>query len=236
MAALLVSVRNPAEAEAALAGGAAVIDVKEPDHGALGRAREEVLSSVLDSVAGRRPVSAAMGELLDADGLPGELGRLSFVKWGLAGCAGVEPAFWQQRLARLRQQVEETSSCRLVLTAYADWRAAAAPPPREVVHFAVRERAAVLLLDTWQKDGVPLPDWLSPHELRDMAEQCRSGRVRLALAGSLGAHDIRTLLPLRPDWFAVRGAVCGRGERRGVLEEDRVRALVDLLSPVASAS
>ena len=65
MTRLLVSVRSAAEAEAALAGGAAVIDVKEPARGALGRADDAVIADVVRAVAGRAPVSAALGELRD---------------------------------------------------------------------------------------------------------------------------------------------------------------------------
>ena len=62
MTALPVSVRSAAEAEAALAGGAAVIDVKEPDRGVLGRADGAVIAAVAGAAAERAPVSAALGE------------------------------------------------------------------------------------------------------------------------------------------------------------------------------
>ncbi|HKB38458.1 MAG TPA: (5-formylfuran-3-yl)methyl phosphate synthase, partial [Gemmataceae bacterium] len=82
---LLVSVRSAREAEAALAGGADVIDVKEPRRGPLGRADNAVLRAVLVAIAGRRPVSAALGELIeDGGGSPLPAG-VRFVKWGLAG-------------------------------------------------------------------------------------------------------------------------------------------------------
>src|SRR5262245_40260453 len=63
---LLVSVRSVEEAEAALAGGAGLIDVKEPNNGALGFAGVEVIAAVLRMVAAQRPVSAALGELSDS--------------------------------------------------------------------------------------------------------------------------------------------------------------------------
>ena len=48
---LLVSVRSAAEALSALAGGADVIDVKEPNRGSLGAADDETISSAeLDRV------------------------------------------------------------------------------------------------------------------------------------------------------------------------------------------
>jgi uncharacterized protein (UPF0264 family) len=51
----------------------------------------------------------------------------------------------------------------------------------------------------------------------------------VALAGSLGAEEIRQLLPARPDWFAVRGAVCEGSDRQQRVSCDRVRGLVRLL-------
>ena len=95
---LLVSVRNPTEAAAALAGGADLIDIKEPVRGSLGRADDAVIAAVVRCLAGRRPVSAALGELSAAAvvrALPG----LRYVKCGLAGCGA--GGAWEQSLANL---------------------------------------------------------------------------------------------------------------------------------------
>jgi uncharacterized protein (UPF0264 family) len=232
MPGLIVSVRSACEAEAALAGGATLIDVKEPDHGSLGRAGAEVVAEVVRIVAGRRPVSAALGELSEqGESLP-ELAGLSYVKWGLAGSRDSE---WCEQLRAWRARIEGASPCRVVVAAYGDWRRAGAPQPSEVAWYAVRERAAVLLLDTWHKDGSALLEWLSMGEIMEIREHCRAAGVRLALAGSLGMRDIRTLLPVQPDWFAVRGAACDRGQRHGGIEEARVRELVALLATPTSA-
>ena len=59
MTQLLVSVRSAAEAESAAAGGAGLIDVKEPSRGAMGKADDRTIADVVRAVAGRRPVSAA---------------------------------------------------------------------------------------------------------------------------------------------------------------------------------
>ena len=62
---LLVSVRSAEEAEAALIGGADWIDLKEPSAGPLAAVGVEVAKQVVDCVAGRRPISAALGELIE---------------------------------------------------------------------------------------------------------------------------------------------------------------------------
>src|SRR5262249_54305435 len=63
---LLVSVRSAAEAIAAVEGGADLIDIKEPSHGSLGRADDAAVTAVLQAVGGRKPVSAAFGELRES--------------------------------------------------------------------------------------------------------------------------------------------------------------------------
>jgi len=220
MSGLLVSVRSPQEADAALAGGASLIDVKEPSRGAMGRADKPILEAVLQLVAGRLPVSAAMGELLVPQPVA-PVRQLAFAKWGLHG-ANLHD--WQQAFLRLR----DFYCCAVVPCAYAEAAAIHCPTPEEVATFTARYRFPVLLVDTFYKDGRTLLDHLRPEQLARIAERCRDAGVRLALAGSLNAWAIETLLPLRPSWFAVRGSVC-RGGRQGTVDPDRVRHLVTLI-------
>jgi uncharacterized protein (UPF0264 family) len=226
---LLVSVRSAVEAEAALKGGAAVIDVKEPANGPLGRADDQTIAAVVRGVAGRRPVSAALGELRHA-AAPCVVAGLSFVKWGIADC-GDRPS-WGEELTAARRRVAATApGCAVVTVAYADWQLAAAPPVEEVVRFARQQRGGVLLLDTFEKNARrTLLDWVSVAEIVRICDGCRGSGVRVGLAGSLGAAQMRQLLPCRPDWFAVRGAACAGGERRQGVRADQVRELVALLA------
>jgi uncharacterized protein (UPF0264 family) len=248
---LLVSVRSAEEAEAALAGGAHIIDVKEPDHGSLGRADDASIAAVLDHVAGRRPVSAALGELAEEersedievrseeeirnpnleirDNL---LNKLAFVKWGLAGCGSVPG--WQGRLAR---ELSRSGKPQLVVCAYADWQCARAPAIDEVVAFACKKRGNVLLIDTHckergtlSKDRSTLLDWLPVNEVTAICKRCHEAGVRVALAGSLGVPEVEQLRDAEPDWFAVRGAVCEEHDRRAAIDEAKVRRLVQLLA------
>jgi uncharacterized protein (UPF0264 family) len=56
---LLISVSNAAEASDALAGGADIIDAKDPRRGALGAVTLDVLRDIVDVVGTSQPVSAA---------------------------------------------------------------------------------------------------------------------------------------------------------------------------------
>jgi len=233
MAGLLVSVRSLEEAKAAFESGAALIDVKEPAHGSLGHANSGVIEEIVAYLAGRRPVSAAMGELqpdhcgTDWQSVPHVAG-LRFLKWGLANCRG--GATWRQELLHRRNICQkENAGSDVVAVAYADWRRSRSPTPEEVCRFACDHACGAFLIDTWCKDGRALLDWLSVNEIDNLVSQCRQAGVRAALAGSLRLPEITLLQPIDPDWFAVRGAVCRRGERDQAIDEDRIRSLVQVL-------
>jgi uncharacterized protein (UPF0264 family) len=224
---LLVSVRDLGEAAAARAGGADLIDVKEPTHGPLGRADEATIRGIVEFMAGRCPLSAALGELATGDDIP-EVAGLDFVKWGLAGIG----ADWQPRLKRALQRAGEARQRSGVVVAYADAAKADAPPVEEVVAFATEKPGRVLLIDTFAK-GPPrrtLLDWLSAEQLRGICQRCHAAEVRVALAGSLGEAEMLPLLPAEPDWFAVRGAACTGGKRDARVSPRRVRYLKEMLA------
>src|SRR5438034_3325430 len=144
---LLVSVRSAAEVDAALEGGADLIDVKEPTKGPLGMAEAEVVAAVVAAVRGKVPVSAAMGEwspnAITEAHWHLEL-KLDYVKWGLAGYPP-SPG-WGEDLLDTRRQ--PPARIEMVAVAYADWERAKSVPPAELVKFAKRYRFKAFLLDT----------------------------------------------------------------------------------------
>jgi (5-formylfuran-3-yl)methyl phosphate synthase len=225
---LLVSVRSVEEARAALEGGADIIDVKEPRHGALGRAADSVLADVVTQVAGQRPVSAAWGELVDLDDAPLPDG-VAFLKCGLAKLG--RGGRWQRLLEALRSRAAPRA---VVTVAYADWKRAGAPAWSEVAEVAL-SRPGVLLIDTFDKrssrSGQPasLLDWVPLDEIQRLCRRAHAAGVRLALAGSLRVPQILQLLEARPTWFAVRGAVCDANDRDGAVHGLKVRSLSQLL-------
>jgi uncharacterized protein (UPF0264 family) len=233
MSQLLVSVRSSEEAVAALEGGAALIDIKEPSRGALGRADDAVIRAVAAIVGTRRPVSAALGELADG-ARPFPEANLTYVKWGLAGCR--RKPEWRDFISRYLDDAKKTRP-QVVLVAYADWECAEAPPVEDVFALAAEHAGSVMLLDTHckvannviRKARPTLLDWLPATWIIDLCERSRRAGVQIALAGSLGFGEIHQLLPARPDWFAVRGAVCEERDRCAAVSVDKVRQIADVL-------
>ena len=227
MTRLLVSVRNADEACAALAGGADLIDIKEPSHGALGAADPQVWREVLAAVNGRAPVSAALGELVELDvaSIAAATTGLQLVKAGLAGCS--EDGRWRRSLQTLRQALPPTTA--LVAVAYADAARCGAPDPQQVLQAARDLRLPVLLIDTYDKRHGDVWAAMPEAELAKLVQGAQQADIRVALAGSLTIETLPKALALAPSWIAVRGAACDAG-REGRVSTRRVEQLKGLLA------
>lgn len=245
MAELLVSVRDAEEALAALAGGAAIIDVKEPSRGALGAADPEIWQAVVEAVSGRVPVSVALGEWIDGprswgDRIPNEvqqaLAGVAFAKMGLAGASAHSDwrSSWIALCRKLSQRVKP------VAVLYADWQIAGSPSPQEILASVDEAGCEIVLIDTFRKDGRSLHEVLDAATLREWTVAIRGevvgeariathGRLRtLVIAGSLTSTTIPLALTLMPEYVAVRGAACG-GDRTSRICTHHVSQLVSVL-------
>jgi (5-formylfuran-3-yl)methyl phosphate synthase len=221
MTRLLISVRSVEEAQLALAGGADLIDVKEPNRGSLGAADAGTIEAVVRQVAGQASVSAALGELVEGHRLDAGLaGRIQYVKFGLAGCID-----WPDWTTRWAQAVAKLpAGVRPVAVAYADWKTARAPDPRQVLEAGQAIACGALLVDTFDKSHGSLLDYWALAELDQFASAVRQAGMLCVIAGGLGLAEIAEILPLGPDYLAVRGAACD-GDRTGRLDIERIRYL-----------
>lgn len=221
---LLVSVRNAVEADIAASCGADIIDAKEPRRGSLGPVDGQTLTEIIQRVAGRKPVSAAGGELLDHPPITLPTG-FEYIKIGLANARSRNT--WPDMLASRFQTYDRA---RPVAVAYADYQRAGSPPVNEVLDWAQHHRAAGFLIDTAVKDGAGLFGWLTSRDLSTLITAARKADIFVALAGSLSGESLEKALRLEPDIVAVRGAACPDGTREKTIERSRVRALATLVS------
>jgi uncharacterized protein (UPF0264 family) len=227
---LLVSVRSPAEAHAALAGGAEIIDAKEPSRGSLGTVSEAVLRKIAAVVPADRPLSVALGDLTTSSAVAAALDRVRravgereplYLKLGFAGVSPADAIVLGQAAVDAAGAMR---GARVILVAYADHEAAGAPSPDEVVRIADLTCAAGILLDTYRKDGRSLLDHIDDGALRAWTARA-AGRGRLvALAGSLHPDALHRLDELAADIIGVRTAAC-TGGRTGAVAAARVVAL-----------
>jgi uncharacterized protein (UPF0264 family) len=236
---LLVSVRSAPEAIAALEGGADVIDVKEPGRGALGAADAATIDSIVRAVAGRAPVTAALGEVVEFDFndnalIDGKIpAGIELFKFGLAGCGSIDnwQDRWQAAVKRLAAS-SPASAARPVAVVYADWQAANAPEPESILQAGVELRCPALLVDTWDKSaGGLFTHWSAAQVLR-FVQTARTRQLAIVLAGSLQGEEFVAAARLAPDLLAVRTAAC-RGGREGTVNNCRVRQLKQCIVAIA---
>ncbi len=228
---LLVSVVDEREAHEAAAAGADIIDVKNPDEGALGAPPPAVIERVRAAVPARVPVSAAIGDMPNLPGtaalaaLGAARSGAAFVKVGLWGTSTEPEAV--ALLRTVRDAVASVPGAVLVAGAYADARRVAHGPlaPGLLPRVAHAAGVGICLLDTAVKDGSGLLDWLSPDELASLVDDAHDAGLQVALAGALRAEDLPAIRATGADIVGVRSAACSDGRRSGSLEAARVRAL-----------
>jgi len=224
---LLVSVVSAVEARRALAGGADIVDVKDPREGALGAPSPLVLSEVVRAVGGAAPVSVALGDLPDLPHTAALAARgavvcgATYVKVGLRGVRSLD------RAVAVMSAVFDAVSDRVAVIAvtYADARVLD-PPALDVALLPdVVERTGIAgaLVDTFVKDGRGLYGWLSESSLIDLVGRTRAAGGSFGVAGQLRAGELRRV---DADVVGVRSAVCRGGDRAAELDSELVAAAV----------
>lgn len=226
---LLVSVVSATEARRALAGGADIIDVKDPAEGALGAPSPRVLSEVVAAVGAAAPVSVALG---DDPGLPhtaalaargAELAGATYLKVGLRGVGELDGA-----VALLRAVADAVSPMTAVIAAgYAD-AATLDPPaldPASLPELVKRTGIAGALVDTFVKDGRGLYGSMTDQTLADLIARTRAAGGTFAVAGELQLAAGQ-LGRVAADLVGVRSAVCRGGDRTAELDAELVAAAV----------
>ena len=224
---LLVSVTSAVEASAALAGGADLVDAKDPAAGALGAVSIEQFRRIVAAVAGARPVTAALGDAADEPAIE-QTARVfagsgaSFVKLGFAGISNTDCV--AALITAAVSGARRGSGSRVVSVAYADADRAGSISPLRLVDVAARAGAAGVLLDTFDKQQGGLRELVAWRALTDWVASAHDTGLFVAIAGKLTASDLPYVRDAGADIAGVRGAAC-EGGRTGCVTADRVRAL-----------
>ena len=226
---LLVSPVNASEAEAAMAGGADILDVKNPREGSLGANFPWVIRSVAEVAAGRVPVSATIG---DFDFKPGtaSLAALGaafsgadYIKVGLLKIRDRDEA--AEMLRPLVRSVKEfDDKKKLVAAAYSDASRVGSISPMDLPEVAAECGADVVMVDTAIKDGRTTFEFMTESEISDFIALGHDLGMEVAIAGTIKFGDLALLKRVGPEIIGVRGAVCG-GDRAGEIKEELVRRM-----------
>jgi len=224
---LLVSAASSDDARAAVEGGAAIVDAKDPAAGPLGPVPIDVFHAIVATVTGARPVTAALGDARDQSAIEA-LARdfatagASLVKVGFAGTSDIRMADALARAA-VRGAAAGRRTAGVVLVAYAD-AVRNAVSPAALLEVASTAGAAGVLLDTADKGGPRLTELKAPAWIAEWVRLAHRRSLSVALAGRLRAEDLPIVAACGADIAGVRGAACDGG-RNGRISAARVREL-----------
>ncbi len=240
MTALLASVASFDEVENALTAGADIIDLKDPEQGALGAWALTDIVQAVRIIAGRRPVSAAAGDPTD----PVDQGQHLQEHWTALATSGVDnvkfalgfDGYDHHRLAMVAGIAwGRARPVAVIAVDQAQQSGARLDDPAWLAGLAEAGCQGVML-DTADKTSGRLTDYVSFSGLSAFITASRDLGLMVGLAGSLGLDDVALINRLAPDIAGFRGALCAQGDRNGRLSPQRLRHLRAALYPGAAAS
>ena len=225
---LLISVRDKDEAATAVAGGADIIDIKNPDEGSLGAQEPGIIVAIARTIPRGIDVSASIGDVPNLPGtvalagLGAALCGVRFVKVGLLGTR--TPAEAARLLGAISGALTLAKGrVALVACAYADADRVGSLDP-VLLPEAAAPFVEGCMIDTAIKDGRNLFDCLPDAAITRFVEGCRRRGFISALAGSLKPEELDRVRAHGADIVGIRGAACVSG-RASPLSLEKVRAL-----------
>ena len=190
---LMVSVISAAEAGDAIAGGAEILDVKNPLEGSLGAQPPDVIREITELASGRIEISVAIGDLPDLPGTAAlaALGAAAcganYIKAGLYGPKRESDA--RNLLFRVRQAVTGYPVS-VIAAGYADFERAGTLDPSCLPDIAASAGLHGILLDTAVKDGRNLFDFINREQLGEIAGRAHANGLIFGAAGALDAGPV----------------------------------------------
>ncbi|MDR6470275.1 uncharacterized protein (UPF0264 family) [Paraburkholderia graminis] len=223
MTALLASVRSHDEAFEAARAGADLIDLKEPNAGALGGLSIGDIARIVRELRARypvKPISATIGDL-PPEALDEIAARVidvsdtgvDYVKVGVT--PGPAARRCLEQLANLPAAVVPVLLCDGGMEG-------------ELVAHAASLGFVGVMFDTSTKDGSTLFDHVDSDSLARWLRLVRQQGAMCGLAGSLGLAQLEQIRALAPDVAGFRTALCVDG-RRSRLDPQRVADWADAL-------
>ena len=226
MTGMLASVNSLAEALLVLNAEVDIIDLKQPEQGALGALEVADVKKIVAEIAGRCLVSATIGDLpmqpelvFNAVKAMSETG-VDYIKIGFF--PGDD---WQGTVNKLAELTGQNHA--LIAVLFADTQ----------VDFAIINLLKVagfkgVMLDTMNKQSGALLQVMSMAKIVGFIAQVRKLELMCGLAGSLRLEDIPVLLPNKVDYLGFRGALCQAGNRVGQLNKQAVMQIKESIQCV----
>lgn len=226
---LLISVTSVTEAQIALECGADIIDLKDPDQGALGALPLELVTEIVAFVnakgeSERKVTSATIGdlsmepELLLKHVLALLKTKVDIIKIGFFKDSSIKFTDYQPCLEVLKAVSESGVLLIAVLFAEYDY-------PDSLVIAIKNAGFYGVMFDTAGKNGATFLDYFSVEEIKEIAHNVQAQGLLFGLAGSLNLQHVAMAKAIAPDYMGFRGGVCINNQRRSKLDPEKIKAI-----------
>ncbi len=224
MTGMLASVNGLKEAKLILNTTIDIIDLKQPEQGALGALSTEDVSIIVNAVNHQKPVSATVGDLpMQADIVYKAVKAMAETGVDYIKIGFFPGGNWQDTISSLSSISQQ--GYKLIAVLFADTN-----PDINTIESFKQAGFYGVMLDTMNKTNGSLLQVMDITDIKQFVSQAKSAQLLCGLAGSLKQQDITELISLNADYLGFRGALCRKNIRTSELDIDAINSILNFFS------
>jgi len=220
MTKMLASANSLAEAQLLATTQVDIIDLKQPEQGALGALPFDTIKTIVKLIESNQSISATIGDLpMEATLIANAVRQMittgvDFIKIGFFPGAG-----WQETLSALNPISQQGHA--LIAVLFAD-----TAPDIQIIHSIQQAGFSGVMLDTMDKKQGSLTQVMSLRKIQAFVTMAHQAGLFCGLAGSLRAADISHLQQLKANYLGFRGALCYQQQRTDKLDPEAIQHIL----------
>lgn len=227
MTQLLTSVQNFEEALSVAEVGTDILDLKNPQQGALGAVDKKLIPQITAQFSGQIPISVTIGDVVTMDiqtivqaVKQRSVYEIDFIKIGFFPTQHKNYDDVFNALCPLTK-----NKPKLIAVFFADQQQIT-----DINIKAIKQAGfSGIMLDTANKQQGHLLQHCTIEQLVVFVKQVKKSGLLSGLAGSLREEDIRKLKVTAVDYLGFRGALCQQQQRQASIDKKAVKRIKDLL-------
>lgn len=218
---MLASVSTLEEADLVLNSGVDIVDLKNPNQGALGALTINEIAEIVKLINGRGPVSATIGDISNVEDVTNAIRNVL-----KTGVDIIKIGFFEHmdNLTLVQAVMPYTKEQKIIAVLFADGQHdfSILPKLKKAGFYGV-------MLDTAHKNGKHLLNHLNASDLKAFILLARQLELEVGLAGALRESHIEQLSSLQPNYLGFRSALCEENQRKNKLNAYKTSCIKDVL-------
>ncbi len=224
MTRMLASVKNLEEAKRILNANVDIIDLKQPEFGALGALPVELVAEIVTKIDKKCLISATVGDLpMDADVIFNAVFTMAKTDVNFVKIGFFPEGDWYSIIQKLSNL---TNEYQLIAVLFADTN-----PDFSVLAALKKAHFSGVMLDTLNKKNGSLTDVMAQETISNFVKLAKKEQLVCGLAGSLRLENIAQLLPHNSDYLGFRGALCTQNKREDNLDLAQAQIIRQYIHP-----